>query len=232
MPPPAHMPPVDLLPSATKACQRLACLVVGTLLVVACGGTAEQRLDSLRTKSETADSMETVIGAAPNVTYESVHDLWKEIRGEYAKVVSSAPQNVEARERLAIVEKRLRLLEAEHTYGSLIQLRNVKRGPGTLQNIGERTEAIFGEVRNLGDQLVVKIVLRFELLDAANLPVGDREWTPVAEQPDQEPFKPNDVRRFGFSVDNAPPAWVTVRGAVKRVRLSRAGAELPKKVVR
>jgi hypothetical protein len=118
------------------------------------------------------------------------------------------------------------LLDAEHAYRSHIEIRNLRMGAGT-GHFGQSTEGVFGEVKNLGDQTVTRLVLTFELLDVANRPVAEREWTPVFEGLGEGPLKPNFTGPFGSRIDRPPSDWLGVRGAVKTARLSRQGAELP-----
>ena len=89
---------------------------------------------------------------------------------------------------------------------------------------GQDAHGIFGEVKNLGDQSVVKLALLFELLDAASKPIAEHEWMLVVEGADDGPLKSNYTRPFGFSVERPPSDWSGVRGSVKLARLSRDGA--------
>jgi hypothetical protein len=137
-----------------------------------------------------------------------------------------APDDVEAKDPLVIVERRLELFRAEHAYSAHVEIRDLGKGRGTRRT-GPSAEGIFGEIKNLGGHTVTKLVLRFELLDAGGKPVGEKEWTPVFERDSERPLKPNFTRPFGFAVEQPPSDWVGIRGAVKVVRLSREGAEFP-----
>jgi len=128
---------------------------------------------------------------------------------------------------LHTVEKRLQLLDREHAYSSQIEIRNLERDRSRGRYSGLPAEGIFGEVKNLGDKSVVKLVLRFELLDAAGKPVAEEEWTPGFVDAGGGPLRPHFTRPFGLAVDRPPSDWVGVRASVKLARLSREGAELP-----
>ena len=193
------------------------------------GPTREQRLVSLNQQITGASLLEQALNLdGSSVSFDDVRRQWDSARAGYRELQAQTPDDSDVKERLALVEKRLALLDAEHDYASKIEISTPEReANGRTRSFGQPAAGIFSEVKNRGEHTVVALELTFELLDAAGTPIGERSWTPVFEGSDEGPLKPNYSKPFGFAVENPPSGWVSARARVKRLRLSRQGVELP-----
>ena len=143
--------------------RRVLCLGVFTLLFA--GGcaarpeqTMDERLEFLNSVASGAGLQEQVIGEVPAATYEATREQWEIARSGYADALRKLPSRAEIEERLHTVEMRLQLLDREHAYSSQIEIRNLEQDRSRGRYSGLPAEGIFGEVKNLGDKSVVKLV--------------------------------------------------------------------------
>jgi hypothetical protein len=129
-------------------------------------------------------------------------------------------------ERLALIDKRIELLRIEERYASQIELRDIERDRSRRTHLGTRAEGIFGETKNRGERAGERLEIRFELPDAGGRAVAQKDYTPVFLDVKGR-LKPNKTMPFGVAVDAPPSDWVSTRGSVKVLLLSRDALLFP-----
>jgi hypothetical protein len=189
--------------------------------------TPEDAIAALRLQVELAAGVEQMVGET-NVTYEEVENRWRRVRAEYEKLLKQFPEKTdELQSRIAIIDQRIALVGLERNYSARIEMHDLQRTTGTRKHFGTAAEGIVGEVKNTGDKVVTTLELRFELLDTGGRPVGEDDYTVTFPGGTRGPIKPNYTVPFGTVVENPPSDWVSVRGTVRRLTLSREGLLLP-----
>lgn len=212
---------------AVAMAAALAALMVASSACHSRQSTPEDAIAALGIQVELAAGFERMVGETI-VTYEEVDDRWRRVRAEYASLTKQFPQRIDGlQSRIAIIDQRIALVAIERDYAAKIEIRDLERTSGTRRHFGTAAEGIVGEIKNNGDKVITSLELKFDLLDAGGRAVGEDRYTVTFPGGARGPIKPNYTVPFGTVVENPPSDWVSVRGAVRRLTLSREGLLLP-----
>lgn len=135
---------------------------------------------------------------------------------KYEEVLKLDSEMVEAKSGLEKTRGEIKLFEEKQDYIKQVELRNFKVGIG--EKYGQRKKGVFGTIINQGDRTLNKVKITVYFLDKSGTIIGEKDFYPILvtkySSGDNKPLKPNYVKDFGYSIEDAAPSlW---GGKVKR----------------